>query len=236
MRVLAIVQQPDAGPGVFAEAVETREDTLDVWEVAASAEPPSEPPGYDAAIVLGGAMNVDEEDRHPWLADEKAVLRELLRADVPLLGVCLGAQLVAEAAGGTVRRAAQPEIGWHGVDLSAAGREDPLLGSLAPGFTGFQWHSYEFDLPPGAQELARSPVCLQAARLAEAAWVIQFHAEVSEADALHWIADYRSDPDAVRIGVDPDGLGAQTRELIGAWNEVGRALCSRFLSLAPTRG
>ena len=234
MRVLAIVQQADAGPGVFAEAIEARGDELDEWLIAAG-EPPADPRGYDAVMVFGGAMNVDEEARHPWLRAQKALLRELLAAEMPLLGVCLGAQLVAETAGGEARRAARPEIGWHRIELTPGGREDPLLEALPDSFTGFQWHSYEFGLPPGAEALARSEVCLQAARLGPAAWVIQFHAEVSEPDALSWIADYESDPDAVRIGIDPEALGAETRAKIGAWNELGRALCARFLDLAGVR-
>jgi GMP synthase (glutamine-hydrolysing) len=230
MRILAIVKQADAGAGVFAEAVEARGDDLDDWLIA-EGEPPADPLRYDAVIVLGGSMNVDQEDEHPWLATLKLLLRRMLDAEVPVLGVCLGAQLLAEAAGGETRRAPRPEIGWYPVELTEAGREDPLLASLDPGFIGFQWHSYEFTLPPGAVELARSDVCLQAARVGAASWAIQFHAEVSEGDALSWIADYKSDPDAVRVGVEPDSLARQTRAAIGPWNELGRSLCERFLTL-----
>ncbi len=182
-------------------------------------------------MVFGGAMNVDDEGEHPWLADQKALLRELLDARVPLLGVCLGAQLLAEAAGEEPRRAPRPEIGWEPVELTLAGREDPLLGVLPTAFNAFQWHSYEMGIDDG-EVLARSEVCAQAARFGPLAWSIQFHAEVSERDALKWIADYESDPDAVAIGLDPEALAAETRERIGAWNEVGRALCARFLDLA----
>jgi GMP synthase-like glutamine amidotransferase len=235
LHVLSIVQQADAGPGVFAEAAARRGDSLESWEPGTDPAPPADPLGYDAAMVFGGSMNVHEEGEHPWLAEQKALLAELLDGGVPLLGVCLGAQLVAEVAGGEVRRVPEPEIGWQEVELTEAGREDPLLGSLPPSFTGFQWHSYEFIPPEGATELALSRVCRQAARLADRVWVIQFHAEVSEADALSWIDDYESDPDAVRLGIDAELLGAETRERIGAWNELGRGLCSRFLDLAAAR-
>jgi GMP synthase-like glutamine amidotransferase len=235
LRVLSIVQQADAGPGVFAESVAERGDKLETWEPGTDAAPPADPLGYDAVMVFGGSMNTDEEASHPWLAAQRETLRVLLVAGVPLLGVCLGAQLVCEAAGGEVRRAARPEIGWHQVELTEAGRDDPLLGSLPPSFTGFQWHSYEFVPPDGAAVLARSVVCPQAAQVADTAWVIQFHAEVCAADAIHWIEDYESDPDAVRSGVDPEALAAQTRQRIGAWNELGRGLCRRFLDLAAAR-
>ena len=123
--------------------------------------PPGDPRDYDAVMVFGGAMHADQEDRHPWLRDEKALLRDLLDRGVPLLGVCLGAQLVAEAAGGSARRASAPEIGWHEVDLTAEGARTRCWDRSLPRFTAFQWHSYEFTLPPGATR-ARAQRCLPA--------------------------------------------------------------------------
>jgi GMP synthase (glutamine-hydrolysing) len=228
MRALAIVHQPDAGPGVFADEIRSRGVALDEWHIA-DGPPPAEPVGYDAVLTFGGAMHADHEADHPWLRKEKAVLRDLIDRRVPLLGMCLGCQLVAEAAGGAARRAAAPEIGWHSVELTPEAADDPLLSGLPPRFEAFQWHSYEAAPPPGATALARSPICLQAYRLDGPAWGIQFHAEVSAGDADYWIDDYRSDPDAVRIGLDPDAFRRQTRNLIGPWNEVGRALCGRFV-------
>jgi GMP synthase-like glutamine amidotransferase len=228
MRALAIVHQPDAGPGVFAEALRSRGVELDQWLIP-DGPPPAEPSGYDAVLTFGGAMHADQESDHPWLRDEKSLLRELIERRVPLLGMCLGSQLVAEAAGGTAQRASAPEIGWHEVELTAAGGADPMLGELPLRFDAFQWHSYEATLPPGATALATSAMCLQAYRLEGPVWGIQFHAEVSAEDAEHWIDDYRSDPDAVRIGIDADSLRQRTRAAIADWNRLGRALCERFL-------
>lgn len=232
MRVLAIVHQRDAGPGVFAEAIADVGGQLDEWTLAERPEPPADPLGYDAVLILGGAMNVDERERHGWIAAEEALLRELLAREVPLLGLCLGGQLLAAAAGAQPHRASHPEIGWHRVDVTAEGTDDPLLGPLAPSFEAFHWHSYEFPLPPGAVSLARSEVCLQACRLGERAWALQFHPEVSAADARHWIEDYRADPDAVRIGIDPAALGPETDQKIDAFNQLGRELCNRWLRIA----
>ena len=228
MKVLAVVHQRDAGPGVFADAVRVRGATLDTWLRAETDSPPSDPLGYDAVMVFGGAMHADHEAEHPWLRDVKSLLRELLARDVPLLGVCLGAQLLAEAANAKPRRASEPEIGWHEVEVMPEGMTDPVIAPLSPRFTAFQWHSYEFPLPPGATALARSSVCLQAFRLGNAV-AIQFHAEVSAADAKAWIDDYRSDEDAVRTGIDPEALRRETRAAIGAWNALGREFCGRFL-------
>jgi GMP synthase-like glutamine amidotransferase len=235
MRVLAIVHQTDAGPGVFGEAIRERGATLDEWLLPESAEPPADPLGYDAVFVLGGSMNADESERHAWIGTERGVLGRLLERRVPLMGLCLGGQMVAAAAGAVPRRAARPEIGWHTVEVTDAGREDPVLGPLAPSFEAFQWHSYEFPLPPGAVALARSEVCLQAARIGELAWAIQFHPEVSAADALHWAEDFESDPDAVRIGVDPTALALEIEAKIAAFNQLGRELCGRWLDVAASR-
>jgi GMP synthase (glutamine-hydrolysing) len=232
VRALAIVHQPDAGPGVFAEAFAKRGDQLDSWEIAEGADPPADPGTYDAVLTFGGAMNAHQEEEHPWLRFEKDLLAELLGGGMPLMGVCLGAQLLAESAGATPRRASQPEIGWHEVQVTPEGADDPLLSPLAPRFSAFQWHSYEAPLPPAATALARSPVCLQAYRIGDSAWGVQFHAEVSAPDAERWFDDYRSDPDAVRIGIDPAALRAETRAAIGDWNRLGRELCGRFIEAA----
>ena len=235
MRVLAIVHQTDAGPGVFGEAIAGRGAALDEWLLPESTEPPADPLAYDAVFVLGGSMNADQEGEHAWIGTERGLLGRLIEERVPLMGLCLGGQMVAAAAGAVPRRATRPEIGWHPVELTAEGRDDPLLGPLAPSFEAFQWHGYEFPLPPGAVPLARSEVCLQAARIGEVAWSFQFHPEVSAADALHWIDDYETDPDAVRIGVDPTALALETEAKVGAFNELGRDICRRWLDLAAAR-
>lgn len=236
VRVLAIVHETEAGPGVFAEAIRERGATLDQWMLPESVEPPADPLGYDAVFVLGGSMNADEGERFHWIGNERELIGRLLERRVPLMGLCLGGQMVASAAGAVPRRASRPEIGWHPVELTEAGRADPVLGSLPPTFEAFQWHSYEFPLPPGAVALARSEVCLQAARIGELAWAIQFHPEVSLGDALRWTEEFETDPDAVRIGIDPTVLSLEIEAKIGAFNDLGRELCGRWLDVAAASG
>jgi GMP synthase (glutamine-hydrolysing) len=233
--VLAIVHQSDAGPGVFADAIRDAGAELHSWRFPDEGPPWFDPRDYDAVLSFGGAMNADQEERHPWLAEEKALLADLLERGVPLLGVCLGAQLLAEAAGAPARRAREPEIGWYAVETTAAARRDPVLAPLTPEFDALEWHSYEAPLPPGAVALAASPVCLQAYRIGDAAWGIQFHAEVTLADFETWLDEYRNDADAVRIGLDVAALRSETRARIAAWNELGRELCGRFLAVAAER-
>ena len=127
-----------------------------------------------------------------------------------MLGACLGAQILCEAVGGQVRRMETPEIGWVEVEVTPEAAGDPLIGPMEPGFTGFNWHSYECLPPSGAAVLAKSAGCIQSYRVGDSVWGIQFHAEVSAADANQWIDDWREDEDAVRIGLDPDALRVET--------------------------
>lgn len=234
MRALAIVHQRDAGPGVFASAAADREWTLDEW-LYPEAEAPADPASYDAVMSFGGAMHASQETDHPWLADEKRLLAGLLETGVPLLGVCLGSQLLAEAAGAPVERAAEPEIGWYEVSVTTDGESDPLVGPMKPSFEAFQWHSCRSPLPPGAVALAESPLALQAYRVGERAWGIQFHAEVSRSDAVSWSRHYDTDPDAVRMGIRPEVMLRDIDERIDAWNETGGELCARFLDASRAR-
>ena len=229
MGILALLYQADCGPGVFGEAARARGIEVDGWLVPEGDGPPADPAGYDAIFVFGGAMHSDQEDGHPWLRTQKGMVRKLFEAGTPILATCLGAQLLAEATGGSVRRMPGPEIGWFDVELTPEGLEDPVTAALGPGFTAFNWHSYECVPPTGATVLARSAACIQAFSVGERAWGIQFHAEVSRTSAENWIDDWDQDEDAVRIGLDPEALRARTRERLPGWNQVGRGLCARFL-------
>jgi GMP synthase-like glutamine amidotransferase len=227
LRVLCVVHHRNAAAGVFADA------GADFVEWLPHESPPPALDGFDAAIVFGAVAQVDQEDAHPWLRPEKLLVSELLERDMPLLGVCFGSQLLAEAAGGVVRHSLHPEIGWHGVELTPDGRADPLLGFLPLGFESLQYHHYEWLLPPGAVALARSAVCLQAFRLRDRpAWGVQFHPEVTESDFGGWLDDWESDPGAVATGLDPEAIRAETAAKIGAWNEIGREIAARFLATA----
>jgi GMP synthase-like glutamine amidotransferase len=235
MRVLSIVHQEDAGPGVFAEELAAQGVALDSWNIPEEPEPPPGIADYDAVMTFGGAMHIDQADRYAWLEREKEILRELIEAGTPLIGACLGAQLLCLAAGGEVERMREPEIGWVDVEVLPEGESDPLLAPLVPGFSSFQWHSYRCMPPEGSVVGARSEQCVQAFRVGERAWGIQFHAEVSAADADYWLDDWRSDEDAVRIGLEVERIRAETDAAIGAWNTLGRGLAGRFLEQAATR-
>ena len=222
MRVLALTHGPSVGPGVFGDAVQEAGHELVEWPVQLGGRAPE---GADAVIVLGGAMHPDEDERHGWLTTELRWLEGLLDNGTPLLGICLGSQLVARAAGAEVFRSAESEVGWFPVECTAAATDDPVVGALPERFDAFQWHHYTHTLPAGAVELARSAVCTQAYRV-ENAWGVQFHPEVRAEQVEEWLSE---DPEDVS---DPAALLAATRARIAGWNELGRTLCRAFLRAA----
>jgi GMP synthase (glutamine-hydrolysing) len=231
MRVLSVVHHTNAAAGVFAEPALADGHELVEW--FPHEQPPPAHDGFGAAIVFGGAMNVDQEGEFPWLREEKRFLGELLERGTPMLGICLGSQLVAEAAGGEVRRAARSEIGWFETELTPEGAADPLLGVLPARFEAFGYHHYEWMQPPGAVTLARSALALQAFRLGERpVWGLQFHPEVTEPDLGEWLDEWDTDPAAVATGLDPEAIRAESTGKIGAWNDAGRKLSQRFLELS----
>ncbi|HXV34984.1 MAG TPA: type 1 glutamine amidotransferase [Gaiellaceae bacterium] len=229
MRVLSVVHQTDAAAGTFADEVAARGHALDEWLIPEDPEPPAPLESYDAVLVFGGAMHVDQEDRHGWLHDERLLLQGLAADEVPLMGVCLGGQLVAKALHAHVRRLPSPEIGWPEVELTEEAADDPVFAGLPGRFPSFQWHLYHFELPTGAVPLARNERCLQAFRAGKSTWAIQFHAEVTEQSVRDWLVSSAPEEDGP---LDAEALLAETDEKIAAWNELGRELCGRFLAYA----
>jgi GMP synthase-like glutamine amidotransferase len=225
MRVLSVTHGPSVGGGVFDEEAVRAGHALERWSVPLGSAP-HEPESYDAVMVFGGSMHPDQDEHFPWLEREAEFLRGVLHAGVPALGVCLGAQLLARAAGAWVGPAAAPEIGWHDVELSDAGAADPVLGVLPRRTLAFQWHHYTFAIPEGATELAANELCSQAFRLG-AAWAIQFHAEITSAMVRAWIAE-----DGHELPTSPEEFLAETRAHIDDWNAQGRRLAGAFLETA----
>jgi GMP synthase-like glutamine amidotransferase len=228
MNVLSIVHGPNVGAEVFADAVRTGGHAHLEWSPQSGMVPRLEEAG--AVLVFGGSMHVDQEDEHPWLRVEDDLLRRALDAGTPVLGICLGAQLLAKAAGAWVGPAAQPEIGWYPVELTDAAADDSVFSRLPRRFDAFQWHYYAFDVPPGALELARNDACPQAFRVGDRAWGVQFHPEVTLDQVRSWIDDKENVP------VDWRALAQETEQHIVEWNELGRTLCGAFLEAAERIG
>jgi GMP synthase-like glutamine amidotransferase len=224
VRILAVRHEESDPPQIFGEVVRGRGHELDVVPAAEAGSP--EP--YDGVIVLGGTMDTHEERLHPWLRDEKRVLREALDLEIPIFGICLGGQLLAEVAGASVGRLPRPEIGWYDVELTTEAQDDPIFSALPDRFESYQWHNYAFELPDGAVLLARGASGPQAYRL-NGSWGVQFHPEVDATTLESWIEHYDTDANAQALGLEAASGKADARSRIARWNEIGRTLCSRFL-------
>jgi GMP synthase-like glutamine amidotransferase len=234
MRILAVLHPGGGHSGLLRERADAAGHELVEWTPGAGDSPPGPLADFGALAVFGGGMNVADERRLPWLTGEVEQLRDALARGMPVLGVCLGAQLVARAAGAEVRRAARPEIGWLPVWREPASEGDPVLGDLPERFLAYQWHSYSFELPAGAVALARSEVCVQAFALDGTAWAVQFHPEVTPDIVEGWSRDYESDPDAVALGFDPDVAIAEAAERLPEWNAIGSTLFDGWLRRAAS--
>jgi len=204
VRGILLVQHAESeGPGLLAQALDERRLPVRLVRADRGESVPRAAEGAAAVIILGGPMGVHEEDRFPHLRDEILLASDALRLEVPILGVCLGAQVLAAAAGARVYRGPAQEIGWFPTTLTAAGRADPILGLLPGEAMVFHWHGDTFDPPPGATLLASSRLYEQQAfRLSPRAWGVQFHPEITEAMVDDWAGRAREDEAAAFGGAE----------------------------------
>jgi len=154
-------------------------------------QPLPDAPEADALVVFGGEQAATDDHSHPYLPDLARLMAAYTRADKPVLGICLGAQLLARAYGAENRLGVAPEFGWVDVSLTEAGRSDPVLAVLPERFAIFQWHSDTFTLPPGATHLAQSATAAhQAFRIGRATYGTQFHFEANRAVVADWLVRF----------------------------------------------
>lgn len=168
----------------------------DLW----NSELPPDPASFDFLVVMGGPMNIYEEDKFPWLAREKRFLAASIEAGKLVLGVCLGAQLLADVLGGKVTRGRHPEIGWHQVQAGPDAAKSRVFASLPAQYEAFHWHGDTFSIPPGALWTAKSEACAHQAFSAHGDRVVglQFHLETN-AESMAELATNCAD----EIIVDP---------------------------------
>ncbi len=181
-------------------------------------------------VVMGGPMGVYEQDRHPFLAGEIRLLQQAVREAKPVLGVCLGSQLLAAALGAPVTPGRRKEIGWHGVTLTNAASKDPLWRGLERRFIGYHWHGDVFKLPPGAVSLARSGLTRnQAFRFGESAYGILFHLEVGAKMIGQMTQTFRAELE--RAGVAEAEIAGGVTQHLPRLREIGTVVFRRWAEL-----
>lgn len=189
---------------------------------------------YQGLIVLGGPMNVDEQHRHPHLKTELLAIESALKQDKPVLGICLGAQLLAHVLGAPVVPHERHEIGWYDLETTAEGRRDAVIGTLGERAPVFQWHGRTYGLPTGAVQLARTASCEQQAfRFGETAYGFQFHLEADTKMIERWLRTpaYLDELQSSALPHDAAGIRAVTADRMAAMQPLAETVFNGFLDL-----
>lgn len=194
MRVAIIENTRITHHGQVGVALHEAGALIDIWRPFADQHLPDGVEGFDALVVFGGEQSARDDAAHPYLPRLAALMAQATAAAKPVLGICLGAQILARGFGGPNHLGTAPEFGWVDVGLTEAGRTDPVFAGVDTAFPIFQWHSDTFTLPTGAAHLASSAgVASQCFRIGSATYGMQFHFEASRAVVCDWT---RTFPDA----------------------------------------
>src|SRR3989338_6438604 len=186
--ILIVKHVSHEGAGTIEEFVVKKRFDVRTLELYNGDAFPVELSGIDAVISMGGPMSVYEEDKHPFLKNEDVFLKEIIKHEIPFLGICLGSQLLAKAAGAKVVKAPKEEIGWFKVDLTKEGKKDSLFEGLDGPLDVFQWHGDTFDIPARGKHLAEAKDCRnQALKVGRRAYGFQFHIEVTKEIIADWV-------------------------------------------------
>jgi GMP synthase (glutamine-hydrolysing) len=191
--VLIVKHVEQEGPGMLGNSFQDAGWKLVPVELGLGERLPDRLDGFAAVVVLGGPMNVYEEEAYPFLKEEDLFIKQVLKEETPFIGICLGAQLLAKACGARVMKAAQKEVGWYTVNLTKQARQDRLFKRIESPLTVFQWHEDTFDIPDGGVLLGTSAVVPnQAFRMGSCAYGLQFHVEASLDVIEDWMKDEKS--------------------------------------------
>lgn len=232
-RAVIVQQVPHEGAGIIAGALRSEGRQVEQVMAFRGDRVPARLEEDASLIVLGGPMGVGDEDKYPWLKDELNLIEYALKNELPVLGICLGAQLMARAAGARVYKgSAGKEIGWYPLYLTEQGKKDPLFLGLPDEFPVFQWHGDTFDLPRGAERLAKSDLYPnQLVRMGKRAYAMQFHLEVTEDMVSSWLNINEDEIKELKGLIDPKRVATDTTKNLTSLHRYGSAVFSRFLRL-----
>ena len=235
--VMVIRHVPHKGLGLLSDVLNRYGLVYQYVEMYQNPPPAFRPEHLAGLIVMGGPMNVDQTDRWPMLLDEVRWLTQALNEGLPVLGICLGGQLLAKTLGAKVYPGPRKEIGWYEVEMTAEAAGDPLLGSFDLAVTVFQWHGDMFDLPREAVHLARgADVSHQAFRYGKSAYGLQFHLKVTEAMLANWLANPRMRAELSELDyVDPEEILRRAPEELPDMLAVGERVFSPFAGICHER-
>jgi GMP synthase (glutamine-hydrolysing) len=226
MRVLIFRHVPFEGAGLLESVLGDRGIGFDYADLYASDAPDVKPERYTALVFMGGPMSVNDD--LAYLRREEEYIREAVANDVPVLGICLGSQLIAKALGATVWRNSSKEIGWFGLRFTPAAGADPLFDGLQAE-TVFHWHGETFDLPDRAVLLASSDLCRnQAFRVGDRVYGMQFHLEVTPEMIADWTQQDQNCGDVRELTspLDPyynaERMAELSRRVFGAWSDLAQ--------------
>lgn len=190
--------------------------------------------GYDGLVVLGGPMSVNDAGRLAHLTIEMKLIEEALRRDLPVMGICLGAQLIARTLGAAVYPNREKEIGWYDVSPTDHAQSDPLLGGFAATEKIFQWHGETFDIPKSTRHLAFSSLCAnQAFSYGNNVYGLQFHLEVDEPMIHRWLSVAANKQEIAALGgaITPELIHKETPEYISRLNQLSERVFGEFINL-----
>ncbi|MCX7847163.1 MAG: type 1 glutamine amidotransferase [bacterium] len=188
-RVAVLLHTETEKPGSLADFLTAHGAEISYIALYAGHPLPPDPRAFDLIVVMGGTMNVYETAAFPFLRDEPDFIARAMAAHIPVLGICLGAQLIALACGVPVIKSPQPEVGWFSVTLTPDATHEPAFSGFPPSFTVLQWHEDMATLPAGAVLLATSQACPHQAYRIGSALALQFHIEMTHPLLQEWTAD-----------------------------------------------
>ena len=186
-------------PGTIGDFLDDNKILYTVIDVSYGDKLPKLKKDFQAIICLGGPMNVYEEEKYPFLKEEDTFLYRVVEEEVPFLGICLGAQLIAKATGARITKNPEKEIGWYKIVLNDYGLKDDLYKGLPEVFNVFQWHGDTFGIPPGGKRLAFAELCQnQALKYGRNIYGIQFHVEVTKTMIAQWADAYKEELESLK--------------------------------------